>query len=62
MPFINIQMKAGRTIEQKRKIASEVTESIARIAKVAPEAVRIVFSEIEEDDYALGGILDIDKK
>lgn len=61
MPLVNIQMKVGKTIEQKRVLAREITNIICKTVGSAPEKVRIVFSEIEDENYSLGGKLDIDK-
>ena len=40
MPIVRIDMIEGRTLEQKRKIVPEMTDTLVRVAKA--EDVRIV--------------------
>jgi 4-oxalocrotonate tautomerase len=61
MPFLNIQLMKGRTIEQKRKLVSSVTKAVCESVDVVPEKVRIVLSEMEAEDCAIAGILVVDK-
>ena len=62
MPFIQVTMLKGRTIEQKRKIAARITDAMVEEAKAAKEAVVITFIEIGREDYANSGVLLADKK
>lgn len=61
MPFLNIQLMKGRTIEQKRKLVSSVTKAVCESIGAAPEKVRIVLSEMEAKDCATAGVLVADK-
>ncbi len=62
MPFIQIHLAEGRTVEQKREIARAVTEDMARIAKVSPDRVKIYFFDIKKEDMADGGVLRADER
>jgi 4-oxalocrotonate tautomerase len=62
MPHIQITMLKGRTIEQKRKIAERITDTMVEEAKTAKEGVIITILEVEREDYAHGGVLMADKK
>ena len=53
MPFLNIQLMKGRTIEQKRKLVASVTKAVCDSVDVVPEKVRIVLSEMEAEDCAI---------
>ena len=55
MPVVYIEMYKGRTMEQKRELAGEITESIHRIAGVRTEAIQVIFLEIEKENWAIGG-------
>ncbi len=55
MPIVYIEMWKGRSLEQKRELAKEITESMNRIANVKPENVQVIFLEIERDNWAIGG-------
>lgn len=57
MPVVRIDLLKGRTIEQKREMAKEITDSISRIAKTDAANVKIIFSDMEFDNYASGGKL-----
>ena len=61
MPAINVKLLKGRTIEQKREFARVVTEEASRILKCTPEAVDIIFEDVERHDWAVGGTLASDK-
>lgn len=60
MPIINIELLKGRTVEQKREIAKEITESVSRIAKTPKENVKIIFRDMETYDFAQAGELTSD--
>jgi 4-oxalocrotonate tautomerase len=57
MPFITIHMFEGRTGEQKRQLAKEITEVMVRVGKTKPEAVDIVFIDVKKSDWAHSGEL-----
>lgn len=57
MPFVMIDLLEGRTLEQKREIARQVTETIATVGKVDPEKVSVFFTEHSKEQVALGGKL-----
>jgi len=61
MPFLNIQLMKGRTIEQKRDLVSSVTKAVCESLDVTPKKVRIVLLEMNEEDCATGGVLLMDK-
>ena len=61
MPFIQIHLAEGRSVEQKREMAVAVTKEVARIAKVSPDRVKIYFFDIKKEDMASGGVLRIDE-
>lgn len=61
MPFIQIYMVEGRTVDQKREMAKVVTKEVARIAKVGENRVKIYFTDIKKENVVDGGILKIDK-
>jgi 4-oxalocrotonate tautomerase len=61
MPSVTIEMFEGRTIEQKRSLAVEVTQAITRVLGVKPEIVKIRFVDLEKHDVAWGGELVSDR-
>ncbi|MET8982923.1 4-oxalocrotonate tautomerase family protein [Streptomyces sp. NPDC004539] len=55
MPLIHIRQTPGRTAEQKREIAREVTEAYVRATGVPPEKVWLTVEEVPLDNWAVGG-------
>ena len=62
MPFVNIVLKEGRTIEQKREMVKAVTEAIVRTVGAKAEAVHIVVHDEPAHNLANGGKLLSDKQ
>jgi 4-oxalocrotonate tautomerase len=60
--MIQITMLAGRTADQKRKIAERVTQVMVEEAGTAREAVTVAFHEVSKESYAIGGQLIVDKQ
>jgi 4-oxalocrotonate tautomerase len=60
MPMVQITMLAGRTVEQKRKLAERITDAMEE-AGARREAVTVAFHEVSKESYALGGVLMVDK-
>jgi 4-oxalocrotonate tautomerase len=61
MPVVQITMLAGRTADQKRKIAKRITDALVEEAGARREGIIVVFNEVSKDNYASGGELMIDK-
>jgi len=62
MPLIQITMLAGRTADQKRKIAQRITDTMVEEAGARREAVIVAFHEVSKESYASGGVLMVDKQ
>lgn len=61
MPRVTIQLVEGRTLEQKRKMADEITKSICAICNVPNSAVTIYFDDMPKNSYSKGGIMVCDE-
>ncbi len=57
MPMINVQMYEGRTTEQRRKLAKELTDATCRALGCPPEAVQIILTDIKKENWADAGKL-----
>ena len=62
MPIIHVEMLKGRTLEQKRALAEKVTEAVVETANCPKEAVKIIISEMEFENFSQGGVLKCDEK
>jgi 4-oxalocrotonate tautomerase len=62
MPIIHVHLLEGRSIEQKRALAKEVTDAVCRTVSVPPDAVEIIMHDMARHDYATAGVLKSDEK
>lgn len=62
MPIVQIDILAGRTVEQKRAMAKEVTDAVCRTLNTPPEAVSIIIRDMAFENYAKAGVLKSDQK
>ena len=61
MPMIQITMLAGRTAEQKRKIAQRVADFMVEETRTSREGVAVAVAFHDKESYARGGVLISDK-
>ena len=61
MPMVQITMLAGRTADQKRKIAKRITDALVEDGGARREGIIFAFNEVSKESYASGGELMIDK-
>ena len=57
MPVVKIEWLAGRTPQQKAKLADAITRAFVDVAQVQKEQVWIVFEDVPRSDWAMGGKL-----
>ena len=61
MPLVQITMLAGRTTDQKRKLAKRITDVMVEEAGAHRDAVIVTFNEVPKESYASAGVLIADK-
>ncbi len=61
MPIIQVHLIEGRSVDQKRKLVSEMTNAVVKSLDVPPDAVRIILQDMSKEDYAIAGKLKIDE-
>ena len=54
MPYVRIQLKAGRTEEQKAKLAKEIIDLMDKTDFAKREAIRVIFEDILPHDLYSG--------
>lgn len=54
MPFVRIQLKAGRTTQQKEELAKEIIDTIERLDFASRESVRVIYEEMLPEDFYRG--------
>lgn len=57
MPVVTIQMAAGRTLEQKRRVVEEFTATLVDVMKVDPGEITILVHELPRESIAKAGVL-----
>ena len=62
MPLIIVEADEGRSIEQKRGLAKDITEAVCKNFAVPPEAVSILMHEGKKENRARAGKLAIDSQ
>ncbi len=61
MPFITVHMGKGHSVEQKRQLAQALTDTLVDVLGTKPEWVTIHIDEFEQENWAVGGQLHVDK-
>jgi 4-oxalocrotonate tautomerase len=61
MPLVQVTMLQGRSVDQKRKIAQRITDTLVAEAGARKEAIVVTFVEVSRESYASGGVLMADK-
>jgi 4-oxalocrotonate tautomerase len=59
--MVQITMLAGRTADQKRKLAKRITDALVEEAGAKREGIVVAFHEVSKESYASGGELMADK-
>ena len=62
MPHVQITWVAGRTAEQKRKIAERVTALLIEDGRARRENIHVTFHDLPATDYAEAGVTVADQK
>ncbi|WP_428670787.1 tautomerase family protein [Reyranella sp.] len=61
MPVVTVQMEKGRPLEMKRALADGVTTAVAGALDVPADWVTLIINEVERENWAVGGRLQLDK-
>ena len=62
MPYVQVTLLEGRSIDQKRKIAERIASALIEEGKAKSEHIQITFVELATTNYALSGTLVSDLK
>ena len=57
MPILRLEMHPGRTLDQKRAFAREVTRVTCETLNCPPDSVDVVISEVPREHWAKAGQL-----
>jgi 4-oxalocrotonate tautomerase len=56
MPFIQVTMLEGRSVEQKHALIRQLTDATAEILGGDPQRIRVALYEVSSDDWGIGGV------
>lgn len=57
MPVVQIFMYKGRSKEVKKELVRRITKDFEEVAKVPPEALHILFQDVDKEDWGTRGTL-----
>ena len=55
MPFVQVTMVRGRTVEQKRALIASVSQAVADSTGSPVERVRVAIYEVGPEEWGIGG-------
>jgi 4-oxalocrotonate tautomerase len=61
MPIVTVRAIEGRTVEQKRKLAKDITDAVVKNFKVEADRVTVNFFDMPKHNVARAGKLAIDQ-
>ena len=61
MPIVQVHLIEGRAVDQKRKLVAEITDAVVRSLGSKPEDVKIILQDMKKHDYAIAGVLFMDR-
>lgn len=56
MPFIQVTIMEGRTVEQKHALIKGLTDATAEALGGDPQRIRVALYEVTADDWGIGGV------
>lgn len=57
MPYINVKITKGASVEQKARIVHEMTQTLVTVLGKKPEHTHIVIDEVDEENWGFAGML-----
>lgn len=60
MPYVNVRITKGATLDQKERIVREITGTLQTVLGKNPEHTHIVIDEIDEENWGFAGMLTSD--
>lgn len=57
MPVVQVYMYKGRSKEVKKELVRRITKDFEEVANVPPEALHILFNDVDKDDWGNRGTL-----
>lgn len=62
MPVVTVQVWAGRTVEQKRRLVRAISDAMVEHMDAKPDGLHVIIQDIPIDSWGRAGVLGIDRK
>lgn len=56
MPFVQVTLVEGRSMQQKHALIAAVTEAIVTSLNTPADRVRVAIYEVSQDEWGIGGV------
>lgn len=57
MPVVQVHLKEGRSVDQKREIARRITDVLVEVCGSVEDRVHVIINEVPEENWGRGGRL-----
>lgn len=57
MPYVRVELLAGRSEDQKAALAKAITDAMVAHVNAKPEGTFIVFEDVPKENWAVAGTL-----
>jgi len=57
MPVVQVYLYKGKSKEVKKELVKRITKDFEEVAKVPPEALHILFHDVDKEDWGTRGTL-----
>jgi 4-oxalocrotonate tautomerase len=56
MPYVKVQIIAGRTPEQKQGLGKAITDAVSEHLGTPPASTYVVIEDVEAENWLVGGV------
>ncbi len=56
MPLIHVVNATSSSVDRKRELIRELTDTYARVMRMRPDTIRVVIDEHDRDSWGVGGV------
>jgi 4-oxalocrotonate tautomerase len=57
MPVVQVHLKEGRTVEQKRQLVEKISQDLVEICGSNPQRIHIIITDVPADNWGVEGKL-----
>ena len=57
MPVVQVHLKEGRSLDEKRELVRRITDALVEVCGSVEERVHVIIDEVPEQSWGRGGTL-----